>query len=427
MKRVYLSVFALVVATAMLASGTMAWFTASDNAGEAVFTAGTVSITADSTTVLSQYFDPSEAWYLYGVEKGTGDLYEINVKNGTVHRFYDTDMSVLAPTDPHSPNGLAYDNNNHRLYFSIIKGRDSQLWFYDLVEKELVYSGQQNNVTIYGGTYGMGYYWYLNNGTDALYRVAFDPEGKVLTSEFIKNITGDEAKKFNFGDVVIDIKDGIIYGSTSGSTANQEFFTYNIATGIYQKVANATALNLQLAFGSNGLLYGHHTNDKQWYEINPGNGAKTPLTVAGGRSFNDIASGYRSVWNPGDTSKMRFTVLNTGNKRIYVRAELTGEWRDAAGVVQTDLSTGIVNITPCTTTNWKIGTFNDETHFYYNGILAPNTPVEELCVEITLSTSADNDYQGMSFYLTGTMEAIQVTNGAAEDFWGVTLGFLPAP
>jgi predicted ribosomally synthesized peptide with SipW-like signal peptide len=50
--RVILSGFILVLAIAMIAGATLAWFTDSDSAGEAVFTAGTVDIEAGRKVVL---------------------------------------------------------------------------------------------------------------------------------------------------------------------------------------------------------------------------------------------------------------------------------------------------------------------------------------------------------------------------------------
>mgnify|MGYP000906737264 CR=1 FL=1 len=50
-KKLLMNVLVLVLAVAMIAAGTMAWFIDSDDAGEATFTAGTVSIEAGRKVV----------------------------------------------------------------------------------------------------------------------------------------------------------------------------------------------------------------------------------------------------------------------------------------------------------------------------------------------------------------------------------------
>ena len=399
----------------MIAGATFAWFTDSDKAGNVVFAAGTVSIEAGNYAILSQYFNPDEAVYVYAVEENTGDLYEVDVKNGLAHMIFDTPMDELSPADQYSPNGLAFDNVNRRLYFSIKKSGSTHLWFYDFNEKDLVFSGALNNKTIYGAAFWDGYYWYINNGTDDLFKVSFDSSGLIAQNDFVDDITDNE-KRFNFGDIVIEIKDGILYGSSALSSSDPEFFTYDIMTQEYTMITDrGNSVGLQLAFGSDNKLYGHLTNsgkDGKWYIIDPADGSSTEIIVAGGRNFNDIASAYKSVWNPGDSEKMKYYVTNTGTKNIFLRAKLEGKWNDES------LSSNVVGISLCQESinaGWEE---HSDGYFYYKTYFLPPGETVELCVEVRLEgPGTGNEYQGKTFVLSGMMYAIQSSNGAIFDEW----------
>ncbi len=421
----------------------MAWLTAKADAPENTFTAGTVAIEAGGTQIRSQYFDPGEAWYLYGVEFQTGNLYEIDILNQTATMFYETDMAALAPADTYSPNGLAFDNDSRRLYFSIVRGSTSQIYFYDFGEQELVDGGTVPG-TNYGATFGLGYYWYMPNGTDDLYRVALDGDGKVEGWTIYDNIAG--GLSFNFGDIVIDIRDGIIYGSTSLSGLDTMFFTYDIDSGDFEEVEDADAMNLQLAFGSDGKLYGHHTWDQTFFEIDPSTGMKltADLEIEPHLSFNDLASGYVSVWNPGDCSKARYWVHNTGTKNIRVRAIASGEWefnwgwlwdnraalcftKDYPDMDFEEFKEAVealadpVVVTLCEDVDDWV---EEDGYFYYIG---DKDPIEfcnrvRLCVRVCLDGPlATNEFQAGTYTLVITFEAIQYSNYAPYYQWGTEL------
>lgn len=411
-KNIFVSLFVLLLTLAMIAGGTMAWFTAEDEAGEAIFTAGTVDVAASNWGIGSQYFDPDAATYVYGVENKTGNLFEIDVKNKQFNMIYETDMDELGD-DQFSPNGLAFDNDNRRLYFSIQKDSNSQLWFYDFKQQQLLKAGTENGRKSYGATFGNGYYYYMDNGTDKLYKVGFDSNGEISSSELVAAITGG-TKSYNFGDVVIDLKDNIIYGSTSTSGDDTEFFKYNLDTETYTEVSTTDGINLQLAFGSDGEIYGHHTWNKNWVQIDKDTGTTTSIIDLSGKSFNDLASGYVSVWNPGDSSTLRYSVTNTGSKAANIRAELEGVWDDAG------LDANVVSVELCQDSDWAV----DGDYFYYNANdgVVPAGETIELCIVVSLAGgSTGNDYQGKSFTITGMVEAIQASNNASSSEWQITL------
>jgi predicted ribosomally synthesized peptide with SipW-like signal peptide len=420
-KKLLMNVLVLVMAVAMIAAGTMAWFSDSDDAGEATFTAGILSIEAGNSAILSHYFDPSPegAVYLYGAREkadGKSGLYEINMKTGEAHMFYEIDMNKIGG-DTYSPNGIAFDKENKRLYFAIINGEKSTLWFYDFSKKELVQSSAKNDLPgrVYGASFWNNRFWYIKNDSDELYSISFHPDGTMKESNIIDDISN---KNYNFGDIVFDIKDGILYGSTSNPKV---FFTYNIADDLFSEITNpGNASNLQLAFGSDGVLYGHNTGDAKWYILNPGVDSIEANEIPGmsGIKFNDLASGFVSVWNPGNTDKMKYFAKNTGNKKIRLRAELDGSWNEN-GLSDDVVEYSVCSNPECPGSNWYYG---NDGYFYYNGIIEPGESVE-LCVDIHLNgPNTGNDYQGKTFTLNCTMYAIQSTNGAPEaSGWVVNL------
>lgn len=416
-RKILVVVLTIALAAALIGGTTMAWFTDSSSSNPVEFTAGTVLIEAGSSSITSQYFDPSDGVFVYGVAGGTGDLYEVDIQNQTENKIY-------ANTNSYSgfyPNALAFDDANDRLYFAANRNK---LWYYDFSANQLVDAGaftHTGNSDVYAATFGGGYYWYVPNGTGNLYQVSLDSNGLIESS----TVTPMTTSSLAFGDVEIDYANGIIYGSTTSF-----YFTYDTGTGEFTRHGSA-GKGMQLAWGHDGNLYGHNTNAREWFSVEPAGGAKTFL-FTGERSYNDLATGSKSYWNPGDCSWAKFNVKNVGTKNSYVRVELSGYWTeydDAAGkwvpwtidpaefpdsyqgdVVTFQLSNGMGN--------WE----QAGGYYYYNKVLAPNETAElglEICL---LGPETCNAYQGKRFVMTGTFDAIQTTHGASQEVWGWSPG-----
>jgi len=234
---------------------------------------------------------------VYGVETDTGDLYEINVITGDKALIF---ADTQNDSNEYFPNALAFDNENQRLYYATENGK---LYFHELGSAVETDAGDLGD-KVAGATFGGGYYWYMPNGTDDLFKVSFDENG--IQDEIIpveSNISGEDNLTFNFGDIVV--KDGIIYGSTTGSL-DTVYFTYDIADETFNVVSETDALNLQLAFAVNGLLYGHSTGSQAWYSIEMATGVTTELDWSvGERSFTDLASGkFYDFYNEKDDVKV---------------------------------------------------------------------------------------------------------------------------
>ena len=116
--------------------------------------------------------------------------------------------------------------------------------------------------------------------------------------------------------------------------------------------------------------------------------------------------------NPGDCIKKQVRFKNDGTKRMFVRVRLDAVFKDKDGVeldpegiISYDIGEG-----------WVL----KDGYYYYteeveSGKLTPKL-ISEVCFD---GENMGNEYQGSKFTLTVNSQAIQVTNGAAEDVWKV--------
>jgi len=123
--------------------------------------------------------------------------------------------------------------------------------------------------------------------------------------------------------------------------------------------------------------------------------------------------------NPGDCKEKDFTVTNEGSKRMYVRFSFDGAWvtplpNAPDGFVPDD---DLVEIKPAEgdLDNW---TYLDG-YWYYNGLLESEEEINFTFLVCLDGPDTGNEYQGASYDIEFEFEAIQVTNEAVNDVWGV--------
>ncbi|NLB17598.1 MAG: hypothetical protein GX825_02410 [Syntrophomonadaceae bacterium] len=411
-KKVMLIALSLALVAALVGGATMAWFTDSVVSDPVAFAAGTVLIEAGSSSITSQYFDPRDGVFVYGVESGSGDLYEIDVLNEKENRIFKGSGGYTYPY----PNGLAFDNINDRLYFAV---NNQDLSYYDFSLDTVSSAGvlQHSGTNVCGATFGGGYYWYIPDNSPNLYKVSFNGNGEIDSQELVAELGGS----FTYGDVAIDYKEGVIYGS-----GIEKYFIYDVTNEEYwEPGGNATFL--QIAWGSVGLLYGHKgqregvgSGHRNWYTIEPSSGTTT-YKFTGENLYVDLASGSRSVWNPGDCGWAKFIVKNVGTKNCNARFVMSGSWLEyvvdeegeTGSWVPWDPEVDVVEIT-LTEGNWEKG---PQGYYYYNAILAPGETAElrlKVCLD---GPSTGNEFQGKRFVLTGEFEAIQASHDASQEIW----------
>ena len=220
-----------------------------------------------------------------------GSLYEIDVENQTQTLLYqDTNWY------PHPyGNALAFDQENERLYFTLSDSGSvaKELWFYDFTAESTFNANAPGDFAlgknVCGAAFGDGYYWYIPDGTTSLRRMSFNPDGTVDVVETFATLSPAPG---GFGDIVY--RDGIIYGSTQ-----TRYFTYDTNTNAYSilythgsstNLHNHLGVNLQLAWGSDGTLYGHSYLNRTWWDVDPETGIAVQIPFVS-QSYGDLASG----------------------------------------------------------------------------------------------------------------------------------------
>jgi hypothetical protein len=229
---------------------------------------------------------------VYGAERFTGDVYKIDLVMGTSELSF----SSIAPTPGSAtPNGLAYNGDDLRLYYCDYRtGGSRVLYFWDYnggVETQAGILSYENAAA----DFSAGSYYYISSfpATDDLFEVTFNPDGTILNEVQVDDIaSGAHAWTFD-GD--IGVKSGMLYGWGRCAThSNFEFFTYDLGTAAFAVYTPTYQFSLQLAFGSNQtVLYGHRSGAPgNFYEIDMTNGTvnETPV-YSDGLLYTDCSSG----------------------------------------------------------------------------------------------------------------------------------------
>jgi len=228
---------------------------------------------------------------LYGIERYTGTVYGVDVLTGTSWMEFDIvpPPSTLSAT----PNGLAYDVWNDRFYYCNYQTvPDNTLYFWDGDQHVAgLLIGDTAAATFYDGKY---YYITGPPPSDDLYVVEFGINGFMSGSPVKLADIASDAHGWTFnGDIAI--KDGVIYGwGWCGIDNEYEFFTYDLDTGDFNVNTVSSSFSLQIAFGSDGILYGHRSGGAgAFYVVDTTNGDVTMVTPTPSpvNLYTDCASG----------------------------------------------------------------------------------------------------------------------------------------
>ena len=199
-----------------------------------------------------------------------------------------------------SPNGLAYDFDNQRLYFSVSRNGTNSLWFLQLqsdgassttVARAGTLFGEASNADFYDGTY-----WYIPQGSDNLRAVTLDSNGAAL-HDITHGAVTRNVKAYGFGDIAIS-ETGKLW-LLWGSSDDKELSTYDIARNSqYTVVRHGSPSDMaafgQIAFASDNVLYNHDSGSGQLSVVDQTTGALTPVVnQPPAVTFGDIA-GRRS-------------------------------------------------------------------------------------------------------------------------------------
>ncbi len=151
-------------------------------------------------------------------------------------------------------------------------------------------------------------------------------------------------------------------------------------------------------------------------------------------------------WNPGDCDDKEISLEYLGSKNAFLRMKITEEWSDTDGV------DGVWNDRDVPNVDWKVnGTdWADQTDWvYYDGWWYYTGGEGDYCMEINGTTiksfapgqapgvigiltevcldgpGTGNEYQGAKYTIDAEFEALQGSNNASGDAWGITSGLCP--
>jgi len=253
----------------------------------------TIEIVADVDGLC--FSDPGERCPIYGISQGTG-VQQIEVIG--IPNFSDTshivDLDGFDETEQFYPNGLAFDDDEGDWYFTTQNG---DLHVYDGSGFETL--GQIGTGSAVAGAawFMQGHYYFVPNGSSDLWRVDRNGDDEVVGDLGIDSI--------NLGDVAIEGTTTYISTSSSGSSAQfieVELSASGSSIETVDVVADASdsdvdltshAVNKQIAFGPDGILYAHQAGsgvgtNGNWYTVDLANGELSEV-VGETKEYTDLA------------------------------------------------------------------------------------------------------------------------------------------
>ncbi len=152
------------------------------------------------------------------------------------------------------------------------------------------------------------------------------------------------------------------------------------------------------------------------------------LKIRANEVFN-WADQTRPNWNPGDCDQKEITLEVTGTKSVYLRARITETWTMVGASTVTYTRRNAPNITwkvngqPWNHDGaWQLITIDGVDYWFYKGPVdaklasgAQLLVLSEVCLD---GAATGNDYQGATYTLAISFEAVQTTNQAVNDVWG---------
>ncbi|MDD2216003.1 MAG: fibro-slime domain-containing protein [Eubacteriales bacterium] len=263
---------------------------------------GTYRVTEDADGWVQVYPEDSHIVTLpskdviYGIQRNTGKIFEINPLTADATEYYQ--ISGAVPFSNVGPNGLAYDQSTGELYFTTYRGL-AKLYVTDDPTEE--YLGELEG-EIACADFFNGKYYYIAGGThagyggptDDLYEVTFDPGGSIADISKFESISADQSAWTFDGDIAISA-DGVIYGFGKNNLlgGGYEFFRVNRDGTGFNLIRKGYDLSLQLAFGGDGVLYGHDAKYGRFFVVDTVDGSIAQISD-GANNYTDTASGIVS-------------------------------------------------------------------------------------------------------------------------------------
>lgn len=193
---------------------------------------------------------------------------------------------IVASIPDGSYNGNAWDAGSNTFFFTVFP--NGELWTNDMDEDEESTSAGFLDGEGGSGTFYDGDYYYVDEENE-LNAVSFDDDGDILIEEPIDTIS----QVSNIQDITVGPDGLFIYGIGDGDTDSQ-LFKFELATGITTLISTMNTMDLQIAFGEDGVLYAVDatSNENSLYSLDPETGTMT-LLFNFDVPFCDLAGGPR--------------------------------------------------------------------------------------------------------------------------------------
>ena len=121
-------------------------------------------------------------------------------------------------------------------------------------------------------------------------------------------------------------------------------------------------------------------------------------------------------WNPGDTTDYDVSVKSLGSKQTYVRVKLEPVWYDDDEEAEVDEN----NVELTLAEDWEDYWVLADGWYYYKNILGEDDETSLLLDEVHLKgEETDNKYQGLTLKIKVEAQAVQASNKAYQDAWGI--------
>lgn len=270
--------------------------------------------------VVSRELGCNEIGDVYGIQRNTGKVFGINVTTGENAEIFTT---VNPPVGSATPNGLAYDGENKRMYYCDYQ-TTTTLYFWDGT-KELIAGSLPGEIA--AADFDEGKYYFITGppASDDLYEVTFEANGTIKNMVKLADIADNNHGWTFSGDIAV--KEGIVYGwgYCGKSGHGYEFFTYDLYNKNFYCNKTDYQSSLQLAFGLDGQLYGHRSGGSgEFFVVNTTDGTiSSAVCNTGGILFTDCASGAvcipdiesETAWGATEDGGIRF--VDKGNWATY--------------------------------------------------------------------------------------------------------------
>jgi hypothetical protein len=196
------------------------------------------------------FFNQVENQYtiLYGINCSNDSLklYHIDITHGAVELTYVEYVGNTAGTY----DGAAYDIDSGVLLF--VKVNENELWVNSLEDEDSSYVAGSLKGQVLSATYHDGLYYYVDALTNSIHSVAFDDSYGIVSDQVLDTIPGT----VTVNDIAMSPEGDLLYIMGNYNGGGSKLLTWDVTGHIFTSTTIPVSEGAQIAFGSDGILYG---------------------------------------------------------------------------------------------------------------------------------------------------------------------------